>query len=1062
MFVSLRTIPRRLAVPLRAVSLLAIMMMATTATPAKAEVCADAEGQTAANRAMLTGVVVDSAGGALPGVALTLINLAQGTQRKTITTHDGLFAFAMLAPGRYTLRADHVDLVPAEIRDLDLDDGIRTTIIITLRIADVRETVAVRGQIASSVSATASVGTIIGRQTIERVPANGRSVQSLIALMPGVVNASGTGDATGDFSVNGQRPSANYFMVDGVGANIANAVNAPSRASQASGGALPGVTTLGTTASLTPFEALEEVRLQTSSYAAEYGRQPGAQVSLITRAGDSTWRGSLFTQVRHEALNANDWFANRAGQRRLPMRQQQFGGMLGGPLAWPSARDDHRTFFLIAHEHLRLQSPQFLVTSVPTLALRKQAHSGVRPLLDAFPLPNSSSPNDTMAAGTLVGDDDARYGVDTTSVRLDHRVSPALSLFGRLNVAPSSAEAWTPTNLATRRHQRLAANMLTLGATHHWRRTSTDLRINMSANSGDVQEWQTDHLGAIPIPRAQLMPAGLDGLMSSAVVSFPVLTRSDPTPSLSVMSASTAQRQLNIVGTATVDLDRHQLKFGLDVRQLQTRLRQRPYDLSAAFLDVSTVSAGQTTSASLSTQALELWPRFANLSMFAQDTWVVSPRLTVDAGLRWELNPPPGEAHGRLPYTSLNPTDDAVEIAPSGTPLWRTGYHNVAPRFGAAWLLRQTAGRETMVRGGGGLFYDLGNTQAIRGYEGYGYRTSRSLVLMFPIDPSGVAAVAATTHPTDGPLFAFDPDLTLPYTGQWNLSIEQAVGATRSLTASYVGAVGRRQLAQLYRNPDAAGLRYLSVPSIYLTTNDGTSAYHALQWQFEQRLASGFRASVAHTWSHAIDRTSVESRAETATTMARADADFDVRHVFTTAVSYDLPTATRRPLGRALLRDWSIDGRVVVQSGRPLNVIVTNAFDWQGMEQTLWAGRVEGAPLYLDAADAPGGYRINRDAFPLSARGFDPRRNLVRGPGAWQIDLALRRVFALAGPARLTIQANAFNVLNHPNFGNIDPHLSSATFGEPRSMLGRTLGGLNSAYQMGGPRVIELSLRFSL
>jgi len=1040
-----------------------LVVATATATATEAAVRAHAEGQAAEARAMLSGVVVDSAGGAMAGVALTLINVAQGTQRETVTTRDGAFAFAMLAPGRYTLRADPVNFAPAEIRDLDLDEGIRTTVTVTLQIAGMRETVAVRGRLSSFPSATAAVGTIIGRQSIDRLPTNGRSVQSLIASMPGIVNTSGITDATGDFSVNGQRSSANYSMVDGVGANIANAVNAPSRPSQASGGALPGVTTLGTTASLAPYEALEEVRLQTSSYTAEYGRQPGAQVSLVTRAGDSTWRGSLFTQIRNDALNANDWFVNRAGKPKLPMRQQQFGGMIGGPLAWSGGREDHRTFFLIAHEHLRLRSPQPLVTTVPTLALREQAHPGVRPFLDAFPIPDGPSPTDAPAID-LVGDDDARYRVDTTSVRVDHRVSPALSLFGRLNVAPSTGEVWKQENLATRHRERLAANTLTVGATHRWRRTATDLRINVSANSGDVQEWQTDHLGAIPIPRAQLIPAGLDEVMSSAVVAFLVFTRfgSGPTPSLTLTSTSTEQHQINMVGTTTVELERHRLKFGLDVRQLTTRLRPRNYDLSFEFVGVSNVSAGETTQARLSAQPTELWPRFANLSMFAQDTWIASSRLTLDVGLRWELNPPPGEAHDRLPYTAVDPTAEPFEIAPSGTPLWRTGYRNIAPRFGAAWLLTRTPGHETMLRGGGGVFYDLGNTQATRGYEGYRYRISRGLALSFPFDASTLLASALPAEASPEPLFAFDPDLKLPYTRQWNVSVEQALGATRSLTVSYVGAVGRRQLAQLRRELGAQ-LRFLSLPSLYVTTNDGASAYHALQSQFELRLSSRFRMSVAHTWSHAIDLTSVESRAEAASTMARADADFDVRHIFTGGFGYDIPSVTRLPLGRALLDNWSVDGRVLIQSGRPLNVIAQNRFDIQGREYTVWALRVDGVPLYVDTAAAPDGRRLNSQAFQSIVNGHgEVARNLVRGPGAWQVDLSLRRAFTLAGPARLTLQVNAFNALNHPNFGSVDQRLGSPTFGEALTMLGRALGGLNPSYQMGGPRTLELSLRLSL
>jgi hypothetical protein len=1067
-----------------------LLLVATAATVV---LRADGADGAAAPGAMLHGVVVDGAGGALSGVALTLINEAEGTQRQTITPRDGVFAFAMLAPGRYTLRADHINFAPAEIRDLDLDDRAPTTITIALQIARMRETVAVRGQASpfasSATLGAASVGSVLDRTIIARTPANGQSAQALIALTPGVITASGVMDAAGDFSVNGQRPSANYFTVDGVGANIANAVNAPTRASQASGGALPGVTTLGTTASLTPFEALEEVRVQTSSYAAEYGRQPGAQVSLVTRAGDSTWRGSFSTQIRNEAMNANDWFANRAGRSKLPLRQQQFGGMLGGPLALPHASaapaQDHRTFFLIAHEHVNLWSPQILTTRVPTLAQREQAPSAMRPLLDAFPLPAgspSTSPapaplpapapepatpflTDPADAVDLVGDDDARFRVDTTSVRVDHRLNNALSLFGRVNIAPSSSDTWKQTNLATRHSERLAARTITLAAAHQWRRTSTDIRINVSTNRGEIDEQQTNHLGAIPVPRAQLIPADLTGDLGRALVSFPVyeLATTVNPPSLGYSASSTAQRQLNIVGTTTVMLDRHRVKVGVDVRRLQTWLRPRVYDLLTKF-DNSYDIAASHPAAWLSTQPDELFPQFTNLSLFAQDTWIASSRLTVDTGVRWELNPPPGEANGKLPYTTLAPNAIPVVPAPAHTSLWRTDTRAFAPRLGVGWLLTRVPGFETMLRAGGGVFYDLGNTQATRGYDGFGYRSSTFLLVTVPFEPSNLSARPGPPQSIlTVPMFAFDRRLRLPYTGQWNLSIEQALGATRSLTVSYVGAGGRQQLAQLHATGVKGPVSASFEPGVgvYLTTNDGTSNYHALQSQFQQRLSSRFWVSASHTWSHTIDRVSVENRDEAVSTLARGDADFDVRHVVSAAAGYEVPGVRGSMLGRALLDGWSVDGRFFLQTARPLNIIKQTVTDQLGQERTVWAYRVGVVPLYLDSPEAPGGRRINADAFQTLGTGLEESgRNVVRGLGAWQVDLALRRVFTIGG-ARLAFQATAFNALNHPNFGRIDETLGSPTFGSARAMLGRTLGGLNPSYQIGGPRTIELSLRAS-
>jgi hypothetical protein len=494
-----------------------------------------------------------------------------------------------------------------------------------------------------------------------------------------------------------------------------------------------------------------------------------------------------------------------------------------------------------------------------------------------------------------------------------------------------------------------------------------------------------------------------------------------------------------------VALERHRVKLGIDARRLESHLQARPYDLFANVADLNATMADAITSASLSTQPTAVRPRFTNLSLFAQDTWFASPRFTLDLGVRWELNPPPTEASHQLPYTTLDSESSRVTIAPAGTPLWRTRGRNVAPRLGVAWLLRTTPGLETMLRTGGGLFYDLGNTQATRGYEGYGYRYSRDLVLRFPLDVANIVA-SATPYWFEGSLYTFDPNLQLPYTGQWNLSIEQALGAGRSLTVSYVGAAGRRQLAQLHRLFTVLSPQNTPFPSLYETTNDGRSDYHALQWQFQQRLSSRLQVSVAHTWSHAIDVISAESRMEAASTMSRADADFDVRHVVSATAGYDLP--------------WhvSVDGRVSMQSGRPFNVIATSSYDEQGLETTLWAAHLDGTPLTIASADSPGGWRLNPQAFG-GAVSLMPNRNLVRAPGVWQLDLAARRAFPLIGSSRLTLQVNAFNALNHPNFGGIDSRVASPTFGEARAMFGRTVGGLNPSYQIGGPRTLELVLR---
>jgi hypothetical protein len=1002
--------------------------------------------------AMVSGRVIDGAGGAVAGVAVTLVDAAHGTQREAITNARGRFIFIAVLPGRYTVLVDHPAFAPAAMRDLDLDPGVQTALTVTLQVAGVRETIAVRGEASTHAGSASSVGVVFDRRAIERLALNGSSVQAALGMMPGIAIAASAVNGTGDLSVNGQRPGANYFTADGVGANIANSVSARSRPGQASGGALPGLTTLGTTASLAPLDALEAVRVQTSSYAAEYGRQPGAQVSLVTRAGGSTFRGTLFEHVRDDAMNANDWFANRAGLRQLPMAQQQFGVTLGGPLrAGAGAGAGASTTFMLSHERLHLRNPAMWITQVPTIDLRQQAHPSVQPYLDAFPLPNGRAIVDGLAEA--VGTDDAESRVDSTSVRVDHRVGDALSLFGRINIAPSSNRAWLPQNLAIRREERLRPMTSTVAVTQTARRIVVDLRANVSTHDGEIRAEQTEHLGARPVPRARLIPPEFDDGTASAMVAFPFDARLATSSATSIVLApeSSAQRQINVVGSATALMQRHQVKVGVDYRRLTPQLSRASYELSLGFRTADYMRSGDIAWETVSARPSTVWPEFTNLSVFAQDTWVPSARVTVDVGVRWELNPPPGERHGRMPYT-VGAAVSPFDVAPAGTPLWRTRYDNIAPRGGIAVMLTQTPGRELMVRGGGGIYYDLGSTQATRGYDAYGYRETRNL-----LGAPGAGAGAGAS--VNEPVFGFDPHLRTPRTTQWNVSIDQALGATRSVTMAYVGAAGRRLLAQeTFGDPVT-----FDQAEFALTTNDGRSDYHALQWQFQQRMWHGLRASFAHTWSHATDLTSVESRAEAATILVKADADFDVRHVVNATIGYDLPAPARAPWrAGALLRHWSLDGRVIAQTGRPLSVNARTYYDGLGREVMIWPRRIDGVPLYINDPMTPGGRRVNPAAFATGGLvGQIPTRNVARTSPMWQVDLALHRTFALVRTMTLQTRVSAFNVLNHPNFGAIDSELRDDTFGAPRAMLNRSLGGINPAYQIGGPRTLELALRLS-
>jgi hypothetical protein len=407
-----------------------------------------------------------------------------------------------------------------------------------------------------------------------------------------------------------------------------------------------------------------------------------------------------------------------------------------------------------------------------------------------------------------------------------------------------------------------------------------------------------------------------------------------------------------------------------------------------------------------------------------------------------------------------------LSLAPLGTPHYKSGYGNFAPRVGLAYQLFQGPGRETLLRGGIGIFYDLGEGMIANSASYFPYLRRKSLAdVPYPLDASSAEARPFNLNPPFSTVRVFEPDFKLPLTVQWNMAIEQSLGSSQSLSASYVGAAGRRLLrSEGLVNPNP------NFQQVFLVTNDASSDYHALQIQFQRRLTKRLQALAAYTWSHSIDINSNDSFTNVPSDkidpgVDRGPSDFDVRHSFGAAVSYDLPTANLRGLGKRLFRNWSLDTMVIARTATPVDV-----FSGRDIGFGLFnfrPDRVEGVPLYLNDLSAPRGRIINRLAFaiPQNARQGTLGRNSLRGFPVCQANVALRRRLKLNERFSLQLRAEFINLFNHPNFGDPVGDLSSGFFGHSTSMLGRSLGsggsngGLSPLYQLGGPRSIQLAMK---
>jgi Carboxypeptidase regulatory-like domain len=1009
--------------------------------------------------ATVSGLITDSQGAIVPGAEVQLQNMAHGTSQ-TLTTNDaGIYVFAAVPPGSYQITVKkkgfkQVDLVGMIV---NVQDHVEQNF--KLQIGSVSESITVEGNRVNMNTTDGTVSTLVDQQFVANMPLNGRSFQDLILLTPGVVTRSsqspGNTGSTGEFSVNGQRTESNYYSVDGVAANVGASPEA-----FGVGGSVASSTALGTTQSLVSVDALQEFRVQSSTYSAEYGRNPGAQISLVTRSGNNQWHGSAFDYLRNGVFDANDWFTDYYQTPSPAERQNDFGGTLGGPVEIPKLYNGkNKTFFFFSYEGLRLVQPQpGNVSYVPDSALRQAAPAVLQPVLNAFPIANGSDLGNGLAQ--YIGSWSNPSSLDAYSLRLDHAVSDKLKLFFRFSDSPSSIITRIGNNSASVVNPLvLTARTYTAGLTSLLsNRLSNDFRLNYTSNGGSFSYALDNFGGAQPVDLGQQM--GIDEKLNPTYYAAFVIDFPGYNANVTQRILSNVGKQWNFVDSISLSIGHHQLKFGVDYRRLaSTAIPSNPL----VEFDYSSASQIQTNTGSAYSESAAgpLQPLYRNFSAFAQDEWHVTSRLSISMGLRWEVNPAPSVTSGLAPYTVLGSSLSTLTLAPQGTPLWQTTWFNFAPRLGAAYTLRTTPGWETVVRGGGGVFFDTGQQEGSQGFGGPPFYASEFYsTTQFPLTPAQLnVPIVNPPTPPFSTIYAFPQHLQLPYTLQWNGTVQQALGNSQALTVSYLGSHGSRLLQE---NEVRAGLFNPNFGTVVFYQNGLTSDYDALQVQFQRRLTRGLSALASYTWSHCLDYGS------TNTTLAyiRGNCDFDVRHNFSSAISYDLPNTFENSLARAVFGHWGVDDRFTARTGFPVTLLGSAFFD-PGTGQLMYSGLnlVPGEPVYLSGPQYPGGRSLNPAAFtkpPSSAQGDAPR-NFARGFGAWQMDLAVRREFPLRENLKLQFRAEAFNIFNHPNFGTINGTYCSpgpgCTFGQATATLANSLGVLSPIYQQGAARSMQFALK---
>jgi hypothetical protein len=1024
--------------------------------------------QTAAS---LTVMALDPESAIVPGAQVVVTDLEHGSTWNGQTEGGGTVSFDQLPAGDFQVEVSKPGFDKARVEHIGLTIRDRRTVRVALKIAAAQSSVTVT-DVAQGVTTDASRAVALEHSYIENLPVNGRNAESLVLMAPGVTSA---GDGPeGSIHANGLRANTNYYTIDGL------SVNTP----MGGGGGFPGAGGMGGgpesfgsggPTSLVTIDGMQEMKVQTSPFAPEFGRSAGAQISITSRGGTNNWHGSLFYYYRHDRFNANDWFSNSRAVGRGVMRQNRPGGTLGGPVR------KNRTFVFATFEETRLQSPQNILASVPSLTARTTAPAALRKLLNVFPVPNGASLDD-MAAEYRAQTSNPSSGY-SPSVRLDQAIGTGSTIFFRYSQGPmhgvSRASDMESPNLLSRRDSR--SQSASLG----WAKTTGvilhDLRVNYSTSRSWGQSVMDNFGGATALTDAQVFPTGVTS--ATGQFSFNIMGASGYT--LGSRSGND-QTQVNAVYGVTKSVARHSFKVGFDARRTLSTMRRQTYSQNLMFSGIEganiegTVMSGIATNVRVTSSLPTVYPVFTNFSAYLQDTWRATSRTTITAGFRWDVNPAPGTRRGPKPFSLL--TAFSGSSVTQNEPIYATRWYDIAPRIGLAYQMDDRPGHEMMLRLGFGEFYDMGYGLSTAAFNGAPYAEVSTISSAdYPLAAADAAPPAMPPVEPYGQVVGASASLQTPKIYQVSVAWERAYTNGGMLSVGYVNTRGRNLMKMEMQAPYTD-----AYDTLVLVSNGSQSDYHALQTQYRKSIGRNLQTQLSYTWGHSIDTASndmgVLGGFATISGGERGSSDYDIKHNINWSGSYTLPAPGSR-LAKAVLGGWSADWVVTMRSGMPFDVQGVTYKTSDSSSTTEDTGIVNnrgglyarvrpnynGQPLWVSNSKVAAGKRLNPAAFWIKTNTYaqgNMSRNAIRGFGAFQADVSLRRQFVLTEGVRLSVSAQANNVLNHPSFANpISPQgstsLTSPTFGIATRMLGASGpgGGINSAYRTGGPRSMEFSAR---
>ncbi|MEO6224108.1 MAG: TonB-dependent receptor [Vicinamibacterales bacterium] len=1011
-----------------------LLALAVSAVPALAQ-----------TGATLAGVAQDATGAVLPSVQIVARQLSTGATRQATSGGDGRFTIAGLTAGNYEVRAELTGFRPLVRSGIVLTVGENAALVLKMEVG-ATEAVTVTGATSQVNTRSSELSFVVDQRTIAQIPVNGRNYTDLMSLLPGVTpfanRDNGSVVAHGvAMSVNGQDPRANVYLLDGTLLNDFTNGPAGSAASTALG-----------------MDTVQEFRLESNSYSAQFGRNIGGQINAITRSGTNNFAGSLFEFHRNEALDARNYFD--VGNKPDFLRNQ-FGGTLGGPLL----RD--RLFFFAGYEALVETLGRTIVTTVPDDNARLGLLPGVAPIavnasivpyLNEFPRANGENLGGGLARYTFPFDQ--KLDQHFAQLRLDAVLGNGAQLFARYTF--DDAEQRLPTDFPQFPRSFISRNQFATAEYRQALGTSTfqTARLGYSRTRvGQDIEANTTQPLAVFAPGRDLIGA----------IDIGGIPRFGPQISANLrLRQDVASLQYDITQTR----GRHFFKAGAVAEHYVASEFNPTFSLGvfrfaniSAFLRNTPASfIGLTPQGDVNRK----WP-FTMYGAYLQDDIQVTARLTVNVGLRFEGSTMPRDEGNR----DINMPD--LLGAPIVGDLYENPAPTLSPRLGAAWDVLGNG--RTSVRGAYGLYYNTNNHQNLIVTVTNPPATPRVVLTnpTFPVPPFE-RLTGVSVRPIQN-------DIELPRVHMWNASVQQEFFGDWVATVGYAGARGKN----LWRNSDvnvptpatlgdgtrfyAAGLPRpnRSYSAIELKSSDGDSWYKALLVEVKKRWSNGLQLQSSYTWSKSEDTTQNStffSDSTTATTSAMPEfipgynkglSDFHAAHNWVTNFVWE-------PFG-----GWRVSGIVRMRSGSPLTPFVQTNRSRSLWSPSLGPGTGPDRPSYAAGRDASNAVRGNPNqwfdptAFVLQPVGTfgNVGRNELIGPDLRTVDLALSKLLGLSrvgmGRGSLELRAEVFNLFNRANFGppSLVAFAGTADNEAPLASFGQIRSTITSARQM------QLGLRIS-